>query len=641
MRLVFGILVIWTSAMALHAQQVKIFEDDFGVQGEVRTAEVFEVGKLPEKGPIDIKWRNFDGNKLVTYRVKGASKNAQLDGVWTWEVARWKYVVNAGESVKPNFSALGKRKKWNGSFKDGKPNGKWIFTLDSLASDGRTIDQFIRLEITFKNGTPTGTFLLNNNLENKALKLIGSCDNDGVAHGNWTFTYKNEAGKFVKETRIYTKGLLTEIKRNDGAKTETIVLDHTVQFLNQKSDTSIVKLGAQLFEKDEMPSSETQALHNALKNYFLSSWNLPVIGAIETFQIPKFRQLTFLLTQKEKQQIDEIQTQVDFVNDKIEQYSQANTFIQRHRNARIDTTISYLELVKNRYTMIDSLLKTTTTESFAYLNKDQALTSKWKTLFSQNKNKKGEVFTTIETVLPAIIFEEKESFFDGILHYVKKENSKLESYFAEITNETIAIQQEGELDQIAHQIEERFKLIEQLYKGKFGVALDIQEQLIDGESHRLIQEFSLATEFKEAKEIGLEALILLDSLETWSKLLTTFDEMEQSLKTKYRYLAYNPYTGENDIEVKIKKRFLNTILTQLWPYLNMELKAAKSFKEWSSAWGNYFDIYNYLMQFAGREDAQAQRIEKRVRKEKKSERILKILLLQIEAEEINKNFGKN
>lgn len=640
MRLIVGIVAVWISSIVLQAQNIKIFEDDYGVQGEVRSSEVFEEGKLPQRGHLDIKWRNFDGNRLITYRIKGAAKEANLDGAWIWEVARWKYTVNVSETVKPVFTTLGKRKKWEGSFADGKPNGKWVFTLDSLASDGRVIMNLIRLDIVFQNGIPVGAFSLYNNLENNALKLVGSCDKDGVANGTWVFSYKNDAGKTIKETRNYAQGLLTEIKKIDGTQMQTFALEHTMQFLNKKVDTSLVKLGRQLFEKDEVPTPEIEAVCTVLQNYFLSGWNLPLVGAKVEFAIPQFRQLAFLLTNEEIQQIKEVQTEVDITKNNIELYSNANTFIQRHRNAKIDTIIAHIELVEERYQLIDSLLQVTTTDAFTYQNKEQALMNKWKQLFGSSIRKKGEVFASIETSLPAIVFEENESFLDGILKYVKQENERLKTYFTHIEKETIAIQQEGELDKIAHQIENRYKTIEQLYYGKFGVAQDIQEQLIDGESHRLIQEFSLATEFQEAKRRGSEVLQLLDSLEIWSSKLKVFDEMEGNLKTKYRYLAYNPYTGENDIEVKIKKRFMNVILSDVWPHLNMELKAAKSWQDWAIVWNNYFNIYTYLMEFATRDDAQAQRIEKRIRKEKKPERILRMILNQIESDNIDALIGE-
>src|SRR5690606_14464421 len=152
-----------------------------------------------------------------------------------------------------------------------------------------------------------------------------------------------------------------------------------------------------------------------LQNYFLSGWNLPLVGAKVEFAIPQFRQLAFLLTNEEIQQIKEVQTEVDITKNNIELYSNANTFIQRHRNAKIDTTIAHIELVEERYQLIDSLLQVTTTDAFTYQNKEQALMNKWKQLFGSSIRKKGEVFASIETSLPAIVFEENESFLDGIL----------------------------------------------------------------------------------------------------------------------------------------------------------------------------------------------------------------------------------
>ena len=85
---------------------------------------------------------------------------------------------------------------------------------------------------------------------------------------------------------------------------------------------------------------------------------------------------------------------------------------------------------------------------------------------------------------------------------------------------------------------------------------------------------------------------------------------------------------------------MNVILSDVWPHLNMELKAAKSWQDWAIVWNNYFNIYTYLMEFATRDDAQAQRIEKRIRNEKKADKILKIILSQIESEDVTQLFDK-
>ncbi len=641
MRIIYCLFVFLVHFSWMQAQNVQLYEDALGLKGEVLTADFFEFGKLPEKGKLDIRWRSFDDGKLKTYRIKGFTKNAQLEGLASWEVARWQYEVNAGETIKPVFAASGKRKKWEGAFLEGQPNGKWIFTLDSLAADGKVFAHLMRLEMNFKKGIPDGAFYLENNLEQNGLKITGACNKSGIVNGAWTFLYKDELGKTVKEIRIYKEGLLTEIRKTEEVGVSSISFDHNIQFIENKADTVYVKLGSKLFEMDEMPTKESEVLHQSLDKYFLSGWKLPVFGGEVHFGIPKYRQLVFLLTEKEQKEIVDIENQIQEIKQSIQTRMQGNTFIQRHKSTKLDTTIAYLGLVENRINLLDSLLKITETDDFAYQNRNQALLSSWKDYFSEKKTAQGEVFTDLKVTQNEVVFAENQSFLEGILECLEQENKRIHFCFEDVEKETTIIQQEGELEQMAHQIEEKYKIIEQTYSKKFGVAQDIQEQLIEGEAVRLIQEFSAATQFKNAKKIGNELLQLFDSLQAWEAKLTLFDAMESNLKTQYRYLAYNPYTGENDIEIKVKKRFLSIVLTELWPFLNQELKAANTWQEWNKVWGHYFDVYEYLMDFAKREDAQAIRVEKRIRKEKKAERILRIILHQIEDEAIDKAINKS
>ncbi len=640
MRKIVTIISWIFCAALLSAQQLKVYNDDFGIKGEVRTSEVFEEGILPENGVLDIRWREIKNNNLYTYRIKGNTKKQTLEGRWLWEAGKWNYAVNAGTSIQPQFLAAGKRKKWEGSFIQGKPNGKWIFLLDTLSSDGRVIQNLIRIEIQYKKGIPVGNFLLDNKQTNSELKVVGICDEKGLANGNWLYTYKNKQGKTIRETRSYQQGLLTEIKIQDGSKTTIEKQEHNLQFIKNQKNLPNIRIGKELFTQDEKTSDETGFLAYSLQRYFLSGWRLEIVGAEVDFQIPHYVQLEYLLSADELEQISLIRSKIQEENAIIENHMQGNSFVQRHRNEQIDTSLAYLELMQKQYQFIDSLLLQTHQPSFNYANRNNATFKKWQTELQNTRQKKGEIFQQLDVSLNGIAFDSTSSFLSSIEKYLNEQKNKVQPYYKNIEEETIAIQQEGILKDLSELIEDRFKKVEHLYVGKFGVAQDIDEQLIKGTAHKLIQEFSRAETYQQANTIGHEILQLLDSLETWNRQTELFDNMEQNLRTQYRYLAYNPYTGENNIEIKIKKRFLNTILSDLWPYLNVELKNTTTLKEWSAIWHHYFDVYHYLMNFAKRDDKQADRIEKRIRKEKKSERILRMILNQIESDNIDALIGE-
>jgi hypothetical protein len=108
--------------------------------------------------------------------------------------------------------------------------------------------------------------------------------------------------------------------------------------------------------------------------------------------------------------------------------------------------------------------------------------------------------------------------------------------------------------------------------------------------------------------------------------------MQLLLSNQYRYLAYNPYTGINDIEVRLKRRFLITVQTVLWPWLKTELTESADWYAFTENWQQQFRTFNFLMNFAYREDKQADRLQKRIRKEKKPERIWRWLQPFVEEE---------
>lgn len=619
MRLIVLTFLISTNVFS---QKVKIFEDELGKKGEYRFSGVYSDTTLPKQGNVDIRWRENDNSQLKTYRVKGQTHDYLPVGRWTWEEAEWDYEINIGTSINPSFNAVGKRMKWEGNFITGKPDGKWLFTLDSVSGTGRTNGNLIKIEIQFKKGKPSGTILLEDNFNANNLKVRGTCDENGIATGNWNYSYKNFNGTQVREERLYQKGLLIEIKTTGGIlKFENNLL------LNNKEG---VRIGELNFTQDEYGGIVSELYHENLAQYFQKGWRLEVFPFDFERKMPVFKRLEYPLNKEETEYMTTSRQLLQKQKNRIEEVLSGNHSIHRSRSGELDTTISFLQLHLSRLSFMDSILNRADLPFFTYKDRYGSEAQRWIFGLNSMRYKKGEVYDSLEVEIPLIAVEKDSVFiFQTFQKLLIQNEAVFPEYYKVIEDAHISVKREGELQELENTIVVKYEKQQVFYQNKKGISEIIYTRWVVP----LLQEYIQTDEYEDALRIGQNVLIQLDSLENWQSKVEIFDAMPVVLKAKYTYLVYNPYTGNNDIPVVNKKRFITAVLTNLWPYLLNEINQERKWNEWIVLWDRQFKLYSYLMNFSSKEDMHSKRIDKRVRKEKKPERMLKILLQQVETSE--------
>lgn len=631
--------IVFTTFLSfcLNAQNIKKFEDDLGIQGEIRFSGTYPDTALPKQGPLDIRWRKIENKSLKTYRVKGQTRNHQPTGKWTWEEAEWEYKVNAGTGITPSFSAQGARMKWEGNLSEGIPEGKWTFTLDSITSSGKPIGILIKMDLQFKNGKPSGVVSMEDNINKNKLKLKGICEN-GIATGTWNYTYKNQEGITVREERVYKKGLLTEVRTFGGTAKSVVKFEDNDRFAETAGKDSLFegkKIGNQQFQQDEYGGIASELLHENLHHYFLQGWVLEVFPFEIVLHVPVFKRLEYPLNSEELEDISRCRELVKKQKDTIEELLSGNIDIHRSRSGELDTTISFLQLNYERLDHIDSLLYRTELPFFTYKNRYGQGIMHWIHNLNQLRYAQGEIYDSLKIELPAITSHLDSLYiFKEFRRILENNETVFPAYYQTVEKAHISLKREGELRELEDKIVERLKEQQIFYSEKEGMYHLIYTRWIKGEIQELLREYARTDEYEEALRTGTDIVNRLDSIESWKNKIEIFEQMPVVLKSQYTYLAYNPYSGENDIEITIKKRFLNNILTNLWPYMLKEIDEETEWDKWVLLWNRQFKVFNYLMEFASKDDASSKRIDKRVRKEKKPEKILRIILQQPDHTEV-------
>src|SRR5690554_4301066 len=107
------LISLFSLLISLHftllSQQVTVFNDAYGKQGEIRQVGNYLDSILPKNGKYEIRWREIDSTSLRTYLVRGTTKNHLPAGKWTWEQAEWNYSVSPGNTIRPVFQTQGQR----------------------------------------------------------------------------------------------------------------------------------------------------------------------------------------------------------------------------------------------------------------------------------------------------------------------------------------------------------------------------------------------------------------------------------------------------------------------------------------------------------------------------------------------------
>lgn len=607
-------------------QNTRSFQDEKGLLGSVQFRGVFSDTILPNQGPFALQWREIDGEKVVTYSVNGNLSNHLPQGNWNWQQGAWTYSVNASQSVQPSFSSAGTVARWSGAFDKGIPVRNWQYNLDSLDQSGRVAEKLLQIRWTYKNGLVSGNFSVEDFRKESQFHLSGATNERGEANGEWVYTYTNSKSEKVTEKHLYRQGLLQSVTvySRDTVKTEFIRNQNF--FDKSKTNTNAVVIGSRNFLKSEFNGITDSLWNNLLKNNFLKGWSLSVFPFEAVLSTPVFKKLEYPFSEEEKQQIESIKAISLSIQEKINNYIQGEMLIQRSRSSAMDLSVSFLEQTLKRMHLIDSLMLRTELPEFTYKNRHQQGVLHYIKAINEMSMVKAEVYDTMELQLPLIVADSANfRLFFELENLVKISEQSIEEHFEIIEREKFAIQRENERKAMEDELLDAFRNLQELFNHTNGVGLQIRQKWIDDSIQQDIIKYAQENDFEVAMQLAGRILLRIDTIALLHNRVEVFDNMDTRISAEYNRMVYNPYTGKNDLELTVKKRFVNTVLENLWPWLELRIENEQNWASWKRLWEQQFEVYNFVMTFANREDKQAQKINKKVRKETNPEKILRLL----------------
>lgn len=613
----------------LFGQNQKVFTDSLGTRAIIEYSGTWNDTALPESGHYKLNTRVLNSNGITTTRAAGKLRNGVPDNKWTWKLGFWNYNVHAGNDIKPKFTTHGEVKSWNGSFKNGRPHGKWNFTSSSIAPDEKALEK-IKIQSEFNSGNISGFVKITSD----EFIAEGTLTDSGIAAGTWHFNYLDSlSGHRISEERHYANGVLTKItltddysgevfyRRNPVPLTESETIDFAA-FLNYP-----VNIGTRRFARDGMETKGSGLLRDFIAYLTCNGWQADYFHYIPERQGPHYKKLNFPFTKKEIAAVDHVHSLIDSLKTACKaRLDYCNILLKRGKTEELDLALSYAQAVKQRISIADSLLQAVQHELFIYENRHS---NEYREKFNGNLNHPdtiyGEVYETVYAVLPQGNYLNENVFIEleRVLVEVKNE---LPVYLQTIDQSYDELKKEGELADLETEISRKTEMVDSLYANASGTKKVVKETKVKYVKSDLMSKYSKIENYAEAKEKAAVISGKLDYLIERHNEWDLLDSAKYKLQERYTTYEYNPYSGKRDIEVKKKKRFMRSVLEQLLPHLKSEFSEIEDFQEWKEHWELTKSVYDRLLEFAEENDRHAKRTERKIRRSDDPERMIRMLL---------------
>ncbi len=618
----------------LLGQQTQEFFDENGLQGTLlyygdRTDSI-----LPETGIYELSWRYLAEDSIRTYYAQGSLKNHLPDGKWTWREGSWRYEVRPGSNDEPRFSTFGKRVIWDAQFSKGELDGPWRMKVEQLNKQGEVLSDLLTLSARYKSAVLIEKLII----DDRRL-LAGNVHFElpvnaaGEAHGLWSMQYpvvRNSDTIRITEERHYETGLLYKIVQHYPDTSNTILLEREWRFLEnrrQQKNTSQLRIGARVFADDGHAGFSQDILRQYVQQFLIGGWKHSLFPYQMIRGVPIFRKLQLPLTNRELLLIEKMEERSDTLRSKISvRLGYRNIKINRGRSADLDLSIAYLKKSEQLLDKVDSLLIRAKDPMFTYCNRSGGEVCHWPDSLNAPGKARGEVYDSVYVEMPRFpIAIDSLGLIGGMAEVVSALETTLPPYLHTIDESFDKMLKAVDVRTLSDELTEKLHVLERKYSEMEGLGAFVRERWVQRHLKNELKRFSREDSFNRAMKYGDNILNRMDTLLAWAPHWSEFDSMPERLNEQYRYFAYNPYTGEHDIEMPVKRRFFNVVKERLWPYLEDELLRVD---EWST-WVNQMELtrttYSSLMRFAAIEHRSTRRLECRIRKEENPAKMVRTI----------------
>jgi hypothetical protein len=538
------------------------------------------------------QWNNGEEIMLRRMTLSGRMRNGVPVGGWEWADEVYVLVVKGLRGQQLDYDLPVISKKWMANFRNGLLHGR--YEIVKTEGYGRNAAELMRIQGGWSNGLPHGKWTLR--------------------EGEKRFEGNFEEG-FMTDTWMWSNGISTSMDFYRGILLQRCVFTDTclspeVYFIrdslvNLLESDSLICLSTQGFGWGKLPNDIKHELDSLLpyhQAYFMSPYflGLDSLGAHNMLT----RAVVYFMDDPLRNRLEEMQLEITGMLDETETLL-GNTLIRIHRQRRPELGRKFAKLNKNKIRIdeANSLLTMLLSENVKYLGWENVIKN-----FLRNN----------DSVLPT--FEDHYiDLLSDMLGDIRKNLDSTRMLIEELGPE---LHREMELEEK----EQELLTIADSLRAMWDDAGNHPARCwVDSTLERMLGEYSRAKKISERSKILDNARVLSERWLGVELRLHDIDSIPRQLRGQYIQYAYNPYTGEYNIEIRIKRRFYQKSMDVVWPYLQRQLCEAASLEAFEEALNNHHIFRDKMRYIAGLSDWSTRRLERRFRKEDNPQKLFRYI----------------
>jgi hypothetical protein len=657
-------LIILFSTLTTHivAQQRESYSGPYQLNDSEKGHAKFnyfldEEGGMVKTGPFSFNKEYLkDENTFIQRDFSGKYKDGLKEGKWVYLNNTFDInirTVTVGLQLLADLN--GSRSKLEGNYREGKAHGPWKLEVQEI-KDGRVVGIAQKANLNFNDGKMVGDYYFEDADEDYPLKVRGSYSEDHFFDGEWVLEYVADSIPII-ERRFYDNGFLLKLELHD-KQNDITLFDLEYEMVRERLSRARAgeedlgyAIGNRRFgflfddgfpdfsEKEVGQSSGNEILHRVkgiIADREIEGLNLP--GILE-LQAGGTRRFEYTYSTAEQQALENLDQDLSQYISDIQKFVNNSTLaLNRQRSDSLAFTFKFLDNTLNKFIVLQENVEMLQSEEFKYQSKE--------TFFQdgiEGIKKQDTITYTYDDEERVRVFDNEVSVRNGagiifnIQKYVERRQAVVDQMDPFVRQQI----KEIERDMVSQQLEDEMLMIIDSVSAVYNIergmnqmdeqGIPLRPSLIDlyeVYQRRLdskMQEYSNVEGFENKQEIGLSILELSQIYIEAYQAVGRIPEYIETLDQAYTKLSYNPYMDRYDIATRIKRNIYFAAVDYLIPGLRNAIVHAEDFREIPSSKKDLEESVERLIEISKLPDSETRSIERRLRRETRPDRILRLL----------------
>jgi hypothetical protein len=564
------IILFLLSPSLLFSQQIYKGEYSFnGLSGEGNFEFVEGEGnKMIKQGDfVFLRKQRDPEDKTRLYRTEviGVYEQDKKTGVWEYQDEKHEVTLNDIEDFKLLYDINSQQIKLRANYKNGTPDGRWIFEENEFR-DGKLNRKSQADDFLFRNGSIQGKFQYKSFVDNKTHFIRGELNRDGFMNGEWTFVYQDK-NKLVSEVRNYENGFLLGIVKRDLESDdilEEVVFFQTIKKLNQVNNNenkgfrvSEDKFGI-LFNDGFLSGSEQFAVQNS-GNDFINEFLTSILrydaryvtqkGELVEYPIHT-KKFVFELTRAQQRIVEDLPAKFDRLQTTVRDYSERNALnLNRQKSDTLSFAYAFFQIQAKKLIEFSEIINLLRTKEIQYYDLESLSEEGLAFLTERDVVEFSFSDSLYSRVLEYEIGDLNKSFYESLSSYVNQMEQKTSEIKNFVDKSLARIERDEDLRAIQNQIQtkrdelgQKFQQSEDNDEVTNGLIQGIHDNILGKGFEKLNERYAKEENFDGKKEIARVMLDLLHEMDNQYNPLVRVSRDASQLDELYMEEVFNPFT---------------------------------------------------------------------------------------------------